>query len=91
MKPLESALRGIGVEPAERSLFGWGMLVLFLVGAASYAVLNAAETLFLKRVGVAYLPWVLLASSGLLVTTTAFASRGPGRWCWWRVRSWPSA
>jgi hypothetical protein len=41
MKPLESALRGIGVEPAERSLFGWGMLVLFLVGAASYAVLNA--------------------------------------------------
>jgi hypothetical protein len=76
MKPLESALRGIGVEPAERSLFGWGMLVLFLVGAASYAVLNAAETLFLKRVGVAYLPWVLLASSGLLVTTTAFASRG---------------
>ncbi len=45
------------------------------MGAASLALLNTAETLFLKRVGVAYLPWALLASSGLLVVTTGLASR----------------
>jgi hypothetical protein len=38
-------------------------------GCAAYALFNSSETLFLKRVGVAYLPWALLASSGLLVIT----------------------
>jgi hypothetical protein len=48
------------------------------------ALLNTAETLFLKRVGVEVLPLALLASSGLLVLTTSavgrIASRDPQRW-----------
>lgn len=76
MSVLHSVLGRLGIEPAERSLFGWAALTLALMGAAAFALLNASETLFLKRVGVAYLPWALLASSALLVATTGLAGRG---------------
>ncbi|MEE8310927.1 MAG: hypothetical protein V3R77_01635, partial [Candidatus Binatia bacterium] len=65
----------IGVEPAERRLFGWATLSLFLLGASAYALLNSSETLFLKRVGVEHLPLALLCSSGLLIVTTTLAGR----------------
>jgi len=71
----ESALRRVGIEPGERALCGWAGLCLALLGATAYALLNSSETLFLKRVGVAQLPWALLGSSALLVMTTGLASR----------------
>ena len=72
---LDDSLRRIGIEPSERALFGWAVLCFALMGATAYALLNSAETLFLKRVGVDYLPWALLASAGLLVVTTVVANR----------------
>lgn len=77
-------LQQIGVKPAERGLFGRAALCLLLMGAAAFALLNTAETLFLKRVGVEYLPVTMLVSSGLLVLTTSLAERlasaDPSRW-----------
>jgi CRP-like cAMP-binding protein len=77
-------LARIGVQPAERALFGWAGLCLLLMGAAASALMNTAETLFLKRVGVEALPLILLVSSAALVLTTALigriASRDPQRW-----------
>jgi len=70
VKPLHAALDRIGVEESERPLFLWAGLSLGFTGAAAFALLNTAEALFLKRIGVAYLPLVLLASSALLVLTT---------------------
>lgn len=70
MKILQGALSRIGVEESETSLFLWAGLSLGFTGAAAFALINTAETLFLKRVGVEYLPLVLLASSALLVGTT---------------------
>ncbi|MGI9591978.1 MAG: hypothetical protein ACR2P8_11470, partial [Myxococcota bacterium] len=71
MKLLQRALAGLGVAESERLLFLWAGLCLGCAGAAAFALLNTAETLFLKRIGVEYLPLVLLASSALLVGTTA--------------------
>ncbi|MEE9607126.1 MAG: cyclic nucleotide-binding domain-containing protein [Myxococcota bacterium] len=68
-------LSRLGVERAERPLFAWSAACLGLLGAAAFALLNTAETLFLKRIGVEYLPLVLLASSALLVATTALIGR----------------
>jgi hypothetical protein len=65
----DRTLDRIGIESSERALCGWAGLCVALLGAAAYALFNSSETLFLKRVGVAYLPWALLASSGLLVIT----------------------
>ena len=80
----EPLLQRIGILPEERGLFGWAVLCLVLLGAAAVALQNAAETLFLKRVGVEALPWALLVSSGLLVLTTGsggrVASADPARW-----------
>jgi hypothetical protein len=70
MALVDSALRRLGIEPAERSIFGHAGLCLMLLGATAFALLNSSETLFLKRVGVEKLPWALLASSALLVVTT---------------------
>ena len=58
------------MQPAERGLLGWAVSCLLLLGASSFALMNAAETLFLKRVGVEAVPPALLASAGLLVLTT---------------------
>ncbi|MDJ0869468.1 MAG: cyclic nucleotide-binding domain-containing protein [Myxococcota bacterium] len=84
MTSADGVLGRLGVRPAERALFGWGGLCLVLLGAAAFALLNTAETLFLKRVGVESLPLALLASSALLVVTTAgvgrIAGADPARW-----------
>ena len=60
-------LARLGVEDSERAVFSWAWLCLLLLGAAAAALVNLSETLFLKRVGVEYLPFALLASSALLV------------------------
>src|SRR5262245_15096706 len=77
-------LRGIRVEESERFLFGWASSCLMLTGTAAFALMNSSETLFLKRIGVEYLPAALLASSALLVGTTGFLARraaaDPRRW-----------
>ena len=82
----EGVLGRLGVQPAERALLGWAVACLLLLGASSFALLNAAETLFLKRVGVDFVPLALLASAGLLVVTTAsigrVASDDPPGWLW---------
>lgn len=53
----------------------WAAASLALLGCTDAALQNVAETLFLKRVGVAYLPVGFLASSFLLVATTYAISR----------------
>ena len=68
-------LKRMGVEPEERSLFGFAGLCLLLVGAGSAALQNSAETLFLKRVGVETLPLAFLVSSIILAAATALVAR----------------
>jgi len=72
-------LARLGVEPAERSTFGWAALTLFGIGAAAVALLNTAETLFLKRVGVEWLPAALLTSAALLVVGSSLVGRAAAR------------
>lgn len=62
--------RKLGIEDNERELVAWGAMALCLVGWSDVSMQNAAETFFLKRVGVEYLPLAFLASSMLLVVTT---------------------
>ncbi len=59
----------------ERPIVLWGGLSLFLVGWATVSLTNAAETLFLKRVGVEQLPLVFLVNSCLLAASTFFVGR----------------
>ena len=68
-------LRRIGVEASEESFFTWAGLCLLLLGAAATALQNSAETLFLKRVGVEFLPLAFLACSVILVVGTAVIAR----------------
>jgi AAA family ATP:ADP antiporter len=65
----------MGVEPEERSLFGFAGLCLLFVGAGSAALQNSAETLFLKRVGVETLPLAFLISSVILAAATTWVGR----------------
>jgi AAA family ATP:ADP antiporter len=65
----------MGIEPDERALSAWAALCLAILGASASALINASETLFLKRVGVEQLPWVLLASAMILVVTTLVVGR----------------
>ena len=67
--------RKLGIEPGEERPFAWGAAVLFLLGWAEVSVKNASETLFLKGVGVEYLPQVFLVNSLLLVGTTYLVGR----------------
>lgn len=67
--------RFVAIEPGEGTLVGWAAATFFLVEWASVAVSNTADTLFLKRVGVDYLPIVFLVNSALLTVTTFAASR----------------
>ena len=62
--------RKLGIQPGEGRVFAWGAAALFLLGWSDVSVKNVAETFFLKRVGVEYLPWAFLANSLLLVGTT---------------------
>ena len=89
MSPAKIILERIGIQPAERALVGWAGLCLVLMGAAAFALLNTAETLFLKRVGVDALPLALLASSALLVVNES-AARQSGCWTWWTASCRPS-
>jgi hypothetical protein len=72
-------LRKLGIEPEEVGLFAWGGAVLFLLGWSEVSVKNASETLFLKGVGVEYLPSVFLVNSLLLVGTTYLVGRTADR------------
>jgi hypothetical protein len=68
-------LRKLGIEPGESRLFFWAAGVLFLLGWAEVSVKNASETLFLKGVGVEFLPLAFLVNSLLLVGTTYLVGR----------------
>lgn len=61
----------IAAEARERRILVWGSAAIFLAGWADVSVKNVSETLFLKRIGVEYLPVAFLANSFLLVGTTA--------------------
>jgi len=63
------------IESHEWRLVVRAGLVLVLIGWADVSVQNAAETLFLKRVGVSYLPLAFLVSALLLVVTSTGLSR----------------
>jgi AAA family ATP:ADP antiporter len=72
-------VRRLGIEPGEGRLFFWGAAALALAGWADVSVKNASETLFLKRVGVDYLPIAYLLNSILLVGTTYIMGRVAAR------------
>ncbi len=63
------------VERGERLVVGWAMATCLLIGWAAVSLANVSETLFLKRVGVQYLPLVFLANSLCMVMTTASVGR----------------
>jgi hypothetical protein len=67
--------RRLGFSSREARLLTWGGGCLAVAGWADVSLQNAAETLFLKRVGVAYLPWALLASAILLAVSTYVTAR----------------
>jgi hypothetical protein len=72
-------VRKLGIEPGEGRLFFWGAVALALTGWADVSLKNVAETLFNKRVGVAYLPLAYLLNSILLVGTTYIVGRVAAR------------
>ena len=72
-------MRKLGIEPGEGRLFCWVAAALALAGWADVSVKNASETLFLKRVGVDYLPIAYLLNSILLVGTTYIMGRVAAR------------
>ncbi len=63
------------IEHGERLVVGWAMATCFLVGWTAVSLANVSETLFLKRVGVEWLPVVFLASSLCMVVSTGAVSR----------------
>jgi ATP/ADP translocase len=77
-------VRAFGIEPDERRVFVWGAVTVFLIGWAAVSLANVSETLFLKRIGVDYVPVVFLVNSVLLVGTTyavgRLAARVKRRW-----------
>ncbi len=66
-----SLVPGAGLEPRDRRILLWGSVALFLAGWADVSVKNVSETLFLKRIGVEYLPVAFLANAFLLMGTTS--------------------
>jgi hypothetical protein len=72
---LQRLRRLLAVEPGEARLVVWSAATLFLIESASVGVSNVSDTLFLKRVGIDYLPIVFLANSLLLTATTIVAGR----------------
>lgn len=67
------------MDTRERRILVWGSAAIFVSGWADVSVKNVSETLFLKRIGVDYLPVAFLANAFLLMATTsvfgALASR----------------
>ncbi|TYO95848.1 ATP/ADP translocase [Geothermobacter ehrlichii] len=53
-----SLLRRLAIQDDEAAPFVWSALVLLLVNIASFVLNNYAETTFLKRFGVEYLPQI---------------------------------
>ncbi len=68
-------LRQLGIERSEAWLVFCGAACLFAVGWTDVSLANISEVFFLKRVGVEYLPWAFLGSSGLLVVTGVAVAR----------------
>ena len=68
-----------GALSRETAILVWSAVCLFLLGSATVAVTNVAETLFLKRVGVDLLPQVFLANSILLALSTFLVGRRAAR------------
>lgn len=60
------------IQPEELSLFLWAAGVLFLIRSSNLVFNNFAETAFLKRFGVEYLPWVYMANSLLTFVLMGF-------------------
>ena len=65
----------LGIERSEVPLVALPMLCLIVVGWADVSLANVAETFFLKRVGVEFLPIAWLPSLMLLVATSYFVGR----------------
>jgi CRP-like cAMP-binding protein/ATP/ADP translocase len=63
------------IERGERLVVAWAMATCFLIGWVAVSMANVSETLFLKRVGVQYLPVVFLVSSLCMVASTGVVSR----------------
>jgi ATP/ADP translocase len=55
--------RWLKIYQEEIALFFWSVLLLFLIRTSSILFNNFAETAFLKRFGVEYLPMVMMANS----------------------------
>jgi hypothetical protein len=68
-------LKRLGIERRETWIVAWSIGALFCVGWADVSLKNVAETLFLKRVGVEYLPPVFLLNSLLLTGSTWWVGR----------------
>lgn len=64
--------RTLGLEAGEARVLAWGAAALFLAQWAVVSTSNVSDTLFLKRVGVLFLPFILLTNS-VLMTVTTFA------------------
>ncbi|HEY2772547.1 MAG TPA: cyclic nucleotide-binding domain-containing protein [Candidatus Binatia bacterium] len=56
-------------------MVAWSAVTLFLIEWGSVSVSNCSDTMFLKRVGVDWLPLVFLVNSVLLTATTFVAGR----------------
>lgn len=62
-------------RPGERLALGYFFLLLFVVGAGLAIGHGVANTLFLKRYGVEYLPWIYLAQGlGLAAASFVYAT-----------------
>lgn len=64
-------LPGTRLDARERRILAFGSAALFLAGWADISVKNVSETLFLKRIGVDYLPLAFLVNGLLLMGTTS--------------------
>jgi ATP/ADP translocase len=73
--PRRFARPAFAIGDTELRIVMWAGLALTLLGWADVSMQNAAETMFLKRLGVEYLPLAFLVSSILLVMTTYVAGR----------------
>jgi hypothetical protein len=72
-------LPGAGLDARQRRVLLWAACALFLAEWADVSVKNVSETLFLKRIGVEFLPLAFLVNGLLLLATTSllgnFAAR----------------
>jgi len=79
----------------EIGLFLWSALVLFLIRSSNILFNNFAETAFLKRFGVEYLPYVTAVNSVatflIMGFLTGFMVRIPGNRLLSLIRGSPSA